>query len=188
MNITSELDVINPVWTIKAKSRFLPAEYDNFSDSDVVFSIIRIKDGQQVGRFEQPWIVPIAPSNLSVQMPLKEVKHSFIMSSDSIESPTVTSDTEFFEHIFDADSSYQLELTTTDKDAVAVSLNISAYSDLSLKGIIMAGVVLAFLYTLIIFEVVHRTLAAMIGATAAIACLTLVKDVRTLSYTNDKSM
>ena len=41
----------------------------------------------------------------------------------------------------------------------------------------MAGCVLVLLYVLIIFEVVHRTLAAMIGATAAIACLTIIHDV-----------
>lgn len=176
LNLTNDLDIINPVWTVKARSSFLPSEYDNFSDVDVFFTIVRMKNGLQVDRLKRPWTVPIAPANSGLNVPLKQVEHSFIMSGHSAPGDTKAVD-EFYEHVFDEDSTYQLEIVTTESDAVSISLSISAYSDLSLKGIIMAGVVLVFLYVLIIFEVVHRTLAAMIGAAAAISCLTLIRDV-----------
>ncbi|XP_035264573.1 P protein [Anguilla rostrata] len=42
--------------------------------------------------------------------------------------------------------------------------------------VIIAGVILAGVYVLIIFEIVHRTLAAMLGSLAALAALSIIGD------------
>lgn len=179
LNLSKELDVLNPVWTVKARSHFLPKEYDNFSDYDVSFTIVRFRNGRQVGRFRQPWTVPIAPSTQRESVPMKQVERSFVMPGimGGNEPDEDIADDDFIAGIYDSDSSYQLEITTTEKEPVPISLTVVTFNELTLKGIIMAGAVLIFLYVLIIFEVVHRTLAAMLGAVAAIACLTITRDV-----------
>ncbi|XP_054715570.1 P protein-like [Uloborus diversus] len=70
---------------------------------------------------------------------------------------------------------YQLAVSTNKRDGyVAISLDLSVRPKLAVGQVIMALCVLIGLYILIIFDLVHRTLAAMIGATAAISCLALV--------------
>ena len=178
MNLSNELDMLNPVWTVKARSSFLPNEYDNFTDSDVFFTIVRIRDGNIVGRFREPWTVPIAPPALAQQIPMKQVEHAFILPGVMGGNDAhVSEDAEFSSGIFDGESLYRLEVTTNEQEPISLSVTIATFNELSLKGIIMAGGVLIFLYVLIIFEVVHRTLASMIGAVAAIACLTVTRDV-----------
>lgn len=59
---------------------------------------------------------------------------------------------------------------------VSLSYEVSASTQLTQLGLFMGGAVLVGLYALIVFEVVHRTLAAMLAATAAIACLALTGD------------
>ncbi|KAI1301636.1 P protein [Halotydeus destructor] len=177
LNLTEQLDIINPVWTVKAKASFLPKEYNNLSQYGVRFTIVRYKEGIEIGRFRQPWTVPVASNNMSRRIPLKTVEHSFIMpgvlnGNDADYSPI----DEFIEDLFDDENTFQLEITTNEEFVVPISLSVTAFSDLSLKGILMAGGVLIFLYVLIIFEVVHRTLAAMIGAVAALACMALIHD------------
>ncbi|XP_070817027.1 P protein [Chaetodon trifascialis] len=51
------------------------------------------------------------------------------------------------------------------------SLYVSVETQVAIAGIILAGV-----YVLIIFEIVHRTLAAMLGSLAALAALAIVGD------------
>ncbi|XP_076319068.1 P protein-like [Tachypleus tridentatus] len=67
-------------------------------------------------------------------------------------------------------------ISTNEKNDVSMSVSVSSFTELSTDGIFMAAAVLIGLYILIIFEMVHRTLAAMIGATVAIACLALIQD------------
>ncbi|KAH7953456.1 hypothetical protein HPB49_008832 [Dermacentor silvarum] len=59
---------------------------------------------------------------------------------------------------------------------VSLSVDVSAFTELTQLGLLMGGAVLLGLYVLIVFELVHRTLAAMLAATAAIACLALIGD------------
>ncbi|XP_029988808.1 P protein [Sphaeramia orbicularis] len=51
------------------------------------------------------------------------------------------------------------------------SLYVSVETQVAIAGIILAGV-----YVLIIFEIVHRTLAAMLGSLAALAALAIIGD------------
>ncbi|MEQ2253348.1 protein kinase, partial [Ilyodon furcidens] len=49
------------------------------------------------------------------------------------------------------------------------SLYVTKETQVAIAGIILAGV-----YVLIIFEIVHRTLAAMLGSLAALAALAII--------------
>lgn len=109
-----------------------------------------------------PWAAPIAPPKLSQYMNT-EVEHTFKLSRGDA-----------YDHIH----RYQLRIDTNAEESVGLTVNMAGFSELSADGIILAISVLIFLYTLIIFEIVNRTLAAMLGATAAITCLTLIRDVR----------
>jgi hypothetical protein len=161
MDLSESLDLMFPVWKLKARSSFVSNEYANLTDYDVFFTIIRITDDNQRQVLKGPWIAPIAPNKLSLYVGTHEVEHTFIVNK---------------EDDYDEDDHYQLKIETNLEESIGITLNISGFSELSLDGILLASAVLIFLYVLIIFEVVNRTLAAMIGATAAITCLTLIRN------------
>ncbi|CAL1266270.1 unnamed protein product, partial [Larinioides sclopetarius] len=70
---------------------------------------------------------------------------------------------------------YQLTISTNKKrDYVSLSVDVAVRPKLAIGHILMALFILIGLYAMIIFELVHQTLAAMIGATVAIACLAVV--------------
>lgn len=108
-----------------------------------------------------PWAAPITPPKLAQYMNT-EVEHVFKLTRGDA-----------YDHIH----RYQLRIDTNSEESVGITVNMAGFSELSADGIILATTVLVFLYTLIIFEIVNRTLAAMLGATAAITCLTLIRDV-----------
>ena len=162
MDLSESLDLMFPVWKLKAKGTFVSNEYANLTDYEVRFSIIRITEDNKKSVMKGPWIAPIAPNFLSLEVGSHEVEHTFVVNKE--------------DH-YDDDDHYQLKIETNLEESVGISINISGFSELSLDGILLAAAVLIFLYVLIIFEVVNRTLAAMIGATAAITCLTLIRDV-----------
>lgn len=161
MDLSETLDLMFPVWKLKARSSFVSSEYANLTDYEVMFSIVRIDENNEKTIMKGPWIAPIAPNNLALEVGNHEVEHTFIVTKE--------------DH-YDNDDHYQLRIETNLEESIGISLNISGFSELSLDGILLASAVLIFLYVLIIFEVVNRTLAAMIGATAAITCLTLIRD------------
>lgn len=78
---------------------------------------------------------------------------------------------------FSEEYTFVLEIATNETSPIPVSLSLTAFSELSNQGILMAACILILLYVLIIFEIIDRTLASMVGATAAIACLTLIGNV-----------
>jgi len=162
IDLAEELDIMFPVWKLKARSSFVPVEYENLTDYDVFFTIIRITEGRKREVIKGPFIAPIVRNELALKVGSHEVEHTFVLSD---------------EDNYNNKDEYQMQIATNLDDSVSVSINISGFSELSLDGILLAAAVLIFLYILIIFEIVHRTLAAMIGATAAITCLTLIRDV-----------
>ena len=67
-------------------------------------------------------------------------------------------------------------VSTNSSEPVAVMLKLLALSDVASASVVIAGVVLVAVYALIILEVVHRTLAAMLGAFAALAVLSNIHE------------
>ena len=159
-----KLDFMFPVWNIKARSSFLPREYENLTRYHVSFAIVKVDKYNQKEIFKGPWSAPVVPNSYSVQIGTYQVDHIFVLSD---------------EDDYNVHEDYQLEISTNLDEPVSLSFDVSGFSELSLDGIVLAAAVLIFLYILIIFEIVQRTLAAMIGATAAITCLTLIRDVST---------
>ncbi|XP_074594529.1 P protein-like isoform X1 [Brevipalpus obovatus] len=165
LNLTNELDIMSPVWTIKARGPFIPDELDNLTEYHVYFSIVETDENRQSRIVLDPWIVPIAPPQLITHLNTRIVEHSFNMKQ------SYSSDKGY-----DKSSIYKLRISTTLPDPAVLSITTSTFTELSLRGIFMSCVILAFLYILIIFEVVERTLAAMLGSTVAIACLTIINN------------
>lgn len=167
IDLSEKPDAMFPVWKLRAKSTFLSQEYENLTDDDIFFSIIVTeKRGSQIKKklLKGPWIAPVVQPNKEKDVGMKTVEHTFVFDKKDIDYSN-------------EDNIYQLQVSTNLEEPVPISINILGYSELSTQGIIMAGCIIVFLYILIIFEVVHRTLAAMIGATIAIACLTLIRAV-----------
>ena len=167
---TAELDSLNPLWAVKLKSHFLPPDYINLTSKRLHVSINRRKNGITEATLAEQWSIPV-PENFSRALPLIVSEKEFYVPPDAKSSANDT-----FMILDDESVFYQLEMTTKHNESIRMKLNITSHSDLSFRGLVLAACVLIFLYTLIIFEIVHRTLAAMIGATAALAALTIVSE------------
>lgn len=154
------LEPEHPVVRVRAKGPFLAAELTNLTDLWTVFVLVGM-EGESVR-------VPTAPYPLNP--PPQKWEHLFTVPVDQLSrQPT----------------GYSLEIhlearNSTDPASqdseVSLSYEVSASTQLTQLGLFMGGAVLVGLYALIVFEVVHRTLAAMLAATAAIACLALTGD------------
>ncbi|OTF74013.1 P protein-like protein [Euroglyphus maynei] len=160
-----------PIWKLRARGAFLPKEYGHLTNYSIIFTIVQLLDdsnnittGQSSSYrvVKRPWASPIAPTATDQHyIPAKEIEHTFKLTRDDI---------------FDQSYRYRLRIDTNSKESIGITVTMSGFSELSADGIILAAFVLVFLYVLIIFEIVNRTLAAMLGATAAITCLTLIRD------------
>lgn len=169
IDLSQSFDLMFPVWKLRARGAFLPREYRHLTNYSIIFTIVQLLNEtnsnpqQQSYRVvKRPWAVPIAPTNIDQNIPIKEIEHTFKLTRGDV---------------FDQNYHYRLRIDTNSKESIGITLTMSGFSELSADGIILAASVLIFLYILIIFEIVNRTLAAMLGATAAITCLTLIRDV-----------
>lgn len=178
---TTSIDLSGISWLVKVKGKFITdmnSPLVNRTRTKSVYINIYTfdHDGKRFPLFSSPWTLTVPDGNNVLQKGQNgktsqkriELSHRF-GNPDNLPVKVASSDPNSTSH-------YILTITTDRKLPVAISLSISSLQDISTKGVILAGVVLIFLYILIIFEIVHRTLAAMIGATAAIACLTLVHE------------
>ena len=133
LNLTNELDLINPIWTIKARSAFLPSKFAAFSTKHVNFTLIRLKNGEEVSRHNKPWTVAIAGSGPNQDLIRTEVEHSFILSTTSAANDA-DFDPDFIEHIFDEGSDYQLEVVTNDAQPVSDCIDIVCIQRTVIEG------------------------------------------------------
>src|SRR5438105_1165340 len=72
---------------------------------------------------------------------------------------------------------YTLVFRTNTDDTFPVSFSLKAMSKVIQDGAVLGGVVIVGLYILIIFELVNRTLSAILAATAAIGVLAFFNEV-----------
>lgn len=159
-NLDHLLEPNHPVIRVRAKGPFIAEELANLTGVWTVFNL--------VGASSESVRVPTAP--LPLQPPHQQFEHLFTMPKDQLKNQN---------------GSYALEIhletrdpyrSTYQEPQVALSLAVTAFTELNQLGLLMGGAVLVGLYVLIVFELVHRTLAAMLAATAAIACLALIGD------------
>nr|XP_046919178.1 P protein-like [Dermatophagoides farinae] len=177
IDLSQSLDLVFPVWKLRARGSFLPKEYGHLTNYSIIFTIVQLFDDSNSNKsmksgqsslsssyrvVKRPWAAPIAPTATDQHyIPTREIEHTFKLTRDDV---------------FDNGYRYRLRIDTNSKESIGITVTMSSFSELSADGIILAASVLVFLYVLIIFEIVNRTLAAMLGATAAITCLTLIRD------------
>jgi len=72
----------------------------------------------------------------------------------------------------------QFNVNTNNLDSIAINYSCDQLNSQFNNAILYSAILLIFIYTLIIFEVVHRSLAANLGAFGGIALLTLIENER----------
>ncbi|XP_076623101.1 P protein [Colletes latitarsis] len=124
-------------------------------------------DSKQFKNISDVWMLPILPESLMDVFPGQRHQKSFVLEN--------ISETEL------ENSVVSMNLKTNLESSFAVSMSY----DLSLldktNGLIYAAMILLGLYILIIFEIVHRTLAAMLASSMSIAVLAAVNERPTMS-------
>ncbi|KAH7970022.1 hypothetical protein HPB52_023911 [Rhipicephalus sanguineus] len=163
-NLSLLLEPGHPVVRVRAKGPFISEELGNLSGLWTVFTL--------EGSAEPPVRVPTAPPPL--QPTPVQWEHLFPLPRDSVAQQQPLGGYSLEVHL---ESSFDVASVPQ----VSLSVNVSAFTELTQLGLLMGGAVLLGLYVLIVFELVHRTLAAMLAATAAIACLALIGDRPSLS-------
>ena len=88
-------------------------------------------------------------------------------------------------HDVQQNTTYRLRISTNLPDNVTntyvVKVNFQQQPDFARYNVIYAALVLLFVYVLIIFELIHRTIAGMVGSFVVLAVLAIVNQRPTLS-------
>ncbi|XP_065169611.1 P protein [Atheta coriaria] len=146
------------VWVQLIKTSFRPSNISNLRSSD----ILSVKNVSEV------WKIPIVSGKLIGTVP--EVRHRKIYKLYDLETR------ESYSHYF-----LKVKLKTNIKANLPLSISYNVEPINEDHGIIYATGLLLLLYVLMISEVVHRTLAAMLVSTMAVAILAALNDRPTLS-------
>lgn len=151
----------NPVWKIEIAGEFSSKPECNITTHDyVTLSVIETSNSSENTLIYDQWIVCLP--NSTEERSLK-LSHEFEKRNGTRSICLQTN--------------ASLQIETSGDTAFPMAVSVTPCSQLSQHATIMAGCVLLFLYVLIISDVVDRTLASMMGATAAISCLTLIGSV-----------
>ncbi|OQR76347.1 P protein-like [Tropilaelaps mercedesae] len=168
LDLKHQLSPAYPMLRLKAAGPFLPESLANLSSVETVFALVRkYPDGShQFVDGHDALVVPTAPPIVAPHISPSGVEHMFGFK---------------FIEVIEASEEFELLVQARRlQGQVSVSLQVTPFTEFTQIELIMAAFVLVSLYVLIIFELCHRTLAAMLGATAAIACLALIGDRPTL--------
>ncbi|CAH0549056.1 unnamed protein product [Brassicogethes aeneus] len=113
------------------------------------------------------WHVPLVTENLIGVVPEVKLKNVFKLSPHQIENTTV--------------NLLQIQFSTNLQTNFPVSVGYNLHPINTDDGIIYAALVLVGLYILIIFDIIHRTLAAMLASTISLAILAAMSARPTMS-------
>lgn len=145
------------VWVQLMMALYLPLNLSELERHDYFF----------VKNISEVWKVPIVSGKLIGVVP--EVTHEKIYKLKDVETHNSSS---YF---------LKVKLKTNLKTNFPVSLTYNLQPINKDNGIIYACLVLLGLYILMIFEVIHRTLAAMVASTMSVAILAALDDRPTLA-------
>ncbi|XP_054005067.1 P protein-like isoform X1 [Hylaeus anthracinus] len=121
---------------------------------------------KQIKMISDVWILPILPESVMDVFPGQRIQRSFSLGNvDKMELENGV--------IF-------IKLETNLKSSFAVSITYDLSFIEKNDGVIYAAMILLGLYVLIIFEVVHRTLAAMLASSMSIAILAALNERPTM--------
>ncbi|KYN03922.1 P protein, partial [Cyphomyrmex costatus] len=112
------------------------------------------------------WILPVLPENLVTLFPDQKLRKTFHVKADR---KTLSQGIMF------------INIRTNSKSSLSFSISYDPSSINADIGIPLAAVILIGLYILIIFEVVHRTLAAMLASTMSVATLAALNERPSMS-------
>lgn len=178
-NYKIEEHITNMLISIKVEgSSLLPSDkieqYANFSTSHLMIWLeLLTKDentslGEHVNledlKFQNVsdmWILPLLPENLMDIFPEQRHERTFKINADS---ETLSHGIMF------------IKLRTNSKSSLLFSIAYDTSSMNTDVGIIYAAFLLIGLYIMIIFEIVHRTLAAMLVSSMSIATLAILDE------------
>ncbi|XP_055600405.1 P protein-like isoform X1 [Uranotaenia lowii] len=121
-----------------------------------------------IHNISEPWHIPIVHPYLFDSAPILKKQHIFEMSDSS------------YERIHEEKAAVRLMVKSNIKAPMPISVQ---YDHAPVKrdvGVIYAAFVLIFLYALIVWEIVHRTFAAVIASTLAISILAALNDRPTM--------
>ncbi|XP_013390140.1 P protein-like isoform X2 [Lingula anatina] len=142
------------------------------------------------GDYENNMTLTVANSaafDNGTQKPAVKLQSSAIQQETLILSKENASyETEEYTYLFDftgpdEQGPFKLRLNTTTAYGVPVSLSYLTLPADSHNAVVYAAIVLLGVYVLIVFELVHRTLAAMMGSMAALAVLSAMNERPTMS-------
>lgn len=166
INLSQQLDQKNPILQVSASGPFLPQKYLNFSQNRIYFKIVQLTPYGLYDTTQPLWVVPASPAKYANELETAVRQHSFnFLNEEELERGV-----------------YQLVISTEESDDyIPMAVSLSYQPPIAMDSIIMAACVLIGLYILIIFELIHRTLAAIVGATVAIGFLSIIGERPTLA-------
>ncbi|CAL1266266.1 unnamed protein product, partial [Larinioides sclopetarius] len=158
-NVTGDIIFDKETIHVSAKGPFLQLNQYGVTEDFVTFSVAKISANGTYEKISKDWKLLLDTNTRDFKIDSNVLEHDFnLQSFEMSESKT-----------------YQLTISTNKKrDYVSLSVDVAVRPKLAIGHILMALFILIGLYAMIIFELVHQTLAAMIGATVAIACLAVV--------------
>ncbi|XP_012344247.1 P protein-like isoform X1 [Apis florea] len=153
-----------------------PIEYANISDRYLMIWLEFFEDNktnqffngyEEIKNVSDIWVLPILPENLMDIFPGQ--RHQKIFNLRNMDKNTL-------EH---GEISIKLKTNLESSFAISISYDLSPID--KDDGIVYAALILLGLYVLIIFEIVHRTLAAMLASTMSIAILATLNERPTMN-------
>ncbi|KAJ8954639.1 hypothetical protein NQ314_007038 [Rhamnusium bicolor] len=130
-------------------------------------SRIKSSDVLSVQNVSEAWYVPLVTEKLIGQVPEVEHKKIFHLTSYKIDNRSY--------------NLFRIQLRTNLDANFPVSMGLNLQPINPDDGIIYAALVLVGLYILIIFDLIHRTLAAMLASTMSVAILAALNERPTMS-------
>ncbi|GFS45490.1 p protein [Trichonephila inaurata madagascariensis] len=159
INVTGDIIFDKETINLRAKGPFLSGEYYNVAQDFVSFKVAKVLRNGTYVPVSKEWKLLLTSNTRDFEIDTKVLEHDFSLEPDEMSDS----------------KTYEVTISTNKKrDYVSMCIDVSVRPKLAIGHIVMALFVLIGLYILIIFELVHQTLAAMIGATVAVSCLALV--------------
>ncbi|XP_066583327.1 P protein isoform X2 [Prorops nasuta] len=137
------------------------SEYQN--TSEITFK----PDTEILTNLTEPWILPLLPEDLVDVFPHQ--RHSKVFQIKNVDEETLSK------------STLILNLRTNTHNGVSLMVSYDLSPMNADYGVIFGAIVLIGLYILIIFEAMHRAIAAMLASTMSIAILAALNERPTMS-------
>ncbi|CAG7785049.1 unnamed protein product [Allacma fusca] len=150
-----------PILSVTVKGSFVPDNLENVTETQLIISVEKQDENNNIIRtVSKKWRLGIVVGE----------------NSDTVSESVRTTTFNLADINLDDDSKYALVFRTNSQKVVPFALNIRLLAEGIENGAIYGGAILIGLYILIIFEVINRTLSAMLAAATAIGVLSLFNE------------